>query len=72
MLNSEVRDDDSKRWPEEIIELQLAHVDSDTRADYNDATLLKTRAKMLQHWADRIDGMARGGGNVVPLKKRAA
>jgi integrase len=70
MLNSEVRDDDSKRWPSEIIELQLAHVDSDTRADYNDATLLKARAKMLQHWADRLDGMARRGddGRVVAFK----
>jgi integrase len=71
MLNGEVRDDDSKRWPSEIIELQLAHVDNNTRADYNDAALLKTRAKMLQHWADRLDGMSRDGGNVVQLKGAA-
>lgn len=43
-------------WPSEVIERQLAHVDSNrTRAAYQRSTLLDERRKMMQAWADWLD-----------------
>lgn len=70
LLNEEVNEDDTQRWSKDAIELQLAHVDSSTRGDYNEAQLWKTRTKMLQHWADTLDGFL-GGGNVVKIRRAA-
>lgn len=53
------------------IELQLAHTERNAvSAAYNHALYLPQRAKMMQEWADYLDGLVRG--NVVPLRKLAA
>jgi hypothetical protein len=58
-------------WDGDLIELQLAHLDeSSVKAIYNRTgplSLISARAKLLQHWADRIDSMV--GNNVVPIRK---
>ena len=62
LLNLETDENDRQIWDNDAIELQLSHVNSDsTRAIYNRTgpmSLIKQRARMLQHWADRIDTMA--------------
>jgi len=61
LLNLETDENDRQIWDNDAIELQLSHVNSDsTRAIYNrtgPASLIKQRARMMQHWADRVDGM---------------
>lgn len=58
-------------FPPDIIELQLAHAEKDqVRAAYNRATRLEDRRKMMQAWADYLDGL-RAGTNVVALKRSA-
>jgi integrase len=52
------------------IERQLAHSeDNKVRAAYNYAEHLPERKKMMQAWADYLDGL-KEGGKVVPLKAR--
>jgi integrase len=52
----------------DIIELQLAHQErNEVRAAYNPAQRLDERRKMLQAWADYLDGL-RAGANVVPIR----
>ncbi|MEX2151065.1 MAG: integrase arm-type DNA-binding domain-containing protein [Steroidobacteraceae bacterium] len=47
-------------WPHEHIELQLAHQERDEiSAAYNHALYLDPRAKMMQAWADHLDGLLR-------------
>lgn len=46
----------------DAIELQLAHVDSSTRAIYNRSKYLDERRAMLQAWADWLDRQAGGLG----------
>ena len=59
-------------FPPDVIELQLAHTERNkVRAAYNKAQGLPERRKMMQAWADYLDGL-RAGGNVVPLKHRRA
>ncbi len=59
-------------FPPDVIELQLAHTERNkVRAAYNKAQRLPERRKMMQAWADCLDGL-RAGGNVVPLKRRRA
>ena len=59
-------------FPPDVIELQLAHTERNkVRAAYNKAQRLPERRKMMQAWADYLDGL-RAGGNVVPLKRRRA
>jgi integrase len=73
LLNLETDENDRQIWDNDAIELQLSHVNSDsTRAIYNRTgpmSLIKQRARMMQHWADRIDTMV-DGGNVVPMKAK--
>jgi integrase len=58
-------------FPPDVIELQLAHSERNkVRAAYNKAQRLPERRKMMQAWADYLDGL-RAGGNVVPLRRRA-
>jgi integrase len=58
-------------WNRDAIERQLAHGERDeVRAAYNYAQHLPERRKMMQSWADFLDGL-RAGGNVVPLKMSA-
>jgi integrase len=53
------------------IERQLAHDEKDkVRGTYNHADYLVDRAKMMQHWADFIDGL-KEGGKVLSFKKIA-
>jgi integrase len=58
-------------WAPDVIELQLAHAERNkVRAAYNRASRLAERRKMMQAWADYLDGL-RAGANVVPLKRTA-
>lgn len=54
--------------PPDVIELQLAHVDSSIRAINNRATRLPERRKMMHGWADYLDAL-KAGGNVVPFRR---
>ena len=55
----------------EYIEHQLVHVvrDSNGRA-YNRTAHLPERRKMMQQWADYLDGL-KAGAEVIPLPRRA-
>jgi integrase len=58
-------------WSRDAIERQLAHGERDeVRAAYNYAEYLPERRKMMQAWADYLDGL-RAGANVVPIKRSA-
>jgi integrase len=58
-------------WAPDLIELQLAHAERNkVRAAYNRATRLTERRKMMQAWADYLDGL-REGSNVIALKRSA-
>lgn len=58
-------------WNRDAIERQLAHAErDDIRAAYNYAEHLPERRKMMQAWADYLDGLKRGA-DVVPLHKTA-
>jgi integrase len=58
-------------FDKDAIELQLAHVErSRTRAAYNYADKLEERGRMMQAWADFIDGLC--AGNVVPMRGKVA
>lgn len=57
-------------WHRDAIERQLAHAERDTvRAAYNYAEHLPERRRMMQAWADFLDGLA-VGTSVIPLKNR--
>lgn len=52
------------------IERQLAHSEAnDVRAAYNHAEYLPERTKMMQSWADYLDGL-KAGAQVIPFKKQ--
>jgi integrase len=58
-------------FPPDIIELQLAHQErSAVRAAYNRAQRIPERRKMMQAYADYLDGL-RSGGQIVPIKRTA-
>src|ERR1039458_2586320 len=58
-------------FPPDVIERQLAHGPRDkTRAAYNSAQYLPERRKMMQAWADYLDGL-KVGANVVPIRRGA-
>jgi integrase len=55
-------------WNSDLIELQLAHAErNEIRAAYNRAQRLDERRKMMQSWAEFLDGL-RAKGNVVPIR----
>jgi integrase len=57
-------------FPPDVIELQLAHAERNkVRAAYNKAQRLFERRKMMQAWADYLDGL-RAGSQIVPIKRR--
>jgi hypothetical protein len=57
-------------FPPDVIELQLAHSEcNEVRAAYNEAQRLPERRKMMQAWADYLDGL-RAGGQIVPIRRR--
>jgi integrase len=56
-------------WNRDVIERQLAHGEQDgVRAAYNYAEHLPERRKLMQAWADYLDGLA-ATATVVPLKR---
>ena len=49
-------------FPPDVIERQLAHQEQNAvRAAYNRAQYLAERRRMMQHWADCLDGLTEGG-----------
>lgn len=59
-------------WHRDAIERQLAHAErNNVRAAYNFAEHLPERRKMMQAWADYLDGL-KAGAEVIPLHGRAA
>ncbi|MFL2546148.1 MAG: tyrosine-type recombinase/integrase [Candidatus Rariloculaceae bacterium] len=57
-------------YPPEVIELQLAHtIRNPVAAAYNRSTRLDERRKMMQAWADYLEGL-RDSDNVVTLKRQ--
>lgn len=58
-------------WKRDAIERQLAHSErDDVRAAYNYAEYLPERRKMMQAWADYLDGL-KAGASVVTINKYA-
>ncbi len=58
-------------WNADVIERQLAHKERNKiRAAYHRSTYMDERARLLQWWADYLDG--RQAGNVVPFPQRQA
>lgn len=56
----------------DAIERQLAHAERDgVRAAYNYAEYLPERKKMMQAWADYLDGL-KAGAQVIPLRANSA
>lgn len=59
-------------WSPDAIERQLAHTERDqVRAAYNHSDHLEERRKMMQAWADFLDGLCTGA-DVVPIRGKAA
>jgi integrase len=72
LLNEERGADGKPVWHPDVIELQLAHVDTDgSRANYNRAEYWGDRERLMQHWAGRLDKL-RDGAQVVTLSRQAA
>lgn len=58
-------------WNPDVIERQLAHKEANAvRAAYHRSTYLEERAKLMQWWADYLDG--RKTGKVLKMRGRAA
>lgn len=58
-------------WNPDVIERQLAHKErNEVRAAYHRSTYLQDRQRLMQWWADYLDG--RKAGNVVHLPQRVA
>ena len=57
-------------WAPDVIERQLAHGERNkVRAAYNRAQYMAERKKMMQAWADYLDGL-RAGGKVLAFKRK--
>ncbi|MBI2988743.1 MAG: tyrosine-type recombinase/integrase [Deltaproteobacteria bacterium] len=58
-------------WNHQVIERQLAHAERNAvSAAYNFAEHLPERRKMMQAWADYLDGL-KSGAEVIPLFRKA-
>jgi integrase len=58
-------------WTPDVIERQLAHAERNkVRAAYNRAQYLDERTRMMQAWAEYLDGL-RTGAAVMPFKRKA-
>lgn len=58
-------------YPHAVIERQLAHGERNkVSASYNFAEYLPERRKMMQEWADYLDGLRKGGA-VIPIRRKA-
>ena len=59
-------------WDHQVIERQLAHAERNAvSAAYNFAEHLPERRKMMQAWADYLDGL-KAGAEVIPLFKMSS
>ncbi len=59
-------------WHRDAIERQLAHAERDqVRAAYNYAEHLPERRKMMQAWADYLDGLRTAPSKIVGIKRKA-
>jgi integrase len=57
-------------WSPDAIERQLCHMPKDAvRAAYNRAQYLEERRRMMQAWADYLDGL-KAGADVIPFRKQ--
>lgn len=64
--------DEVLKFPYHLIEHQLAHAVRDpTGRSYNRTSHLPERKKMMQVWADYLDGL-KAGAKVIPFKKKNA
>lgn len=55
-------------WNRDAIERQLAHAERNSvRAAYNYAELMPERKKMMQAWADYLEGI-KVGANIIPIR----
>jgi integrase len=71
-LNGMHDKNNKKKWPVDVIERQLAHIEaSKVRRVYNRAEYWPQRVPMMQAWADYLDEL-RQRGQVVALPKAAA
>jgi integrase len=57
-------------WNPDAIERQLGHKAQGIRSVYNKAEHMAERRKMMQSWADYLDGL-RIGADIVPIRRRA-
>lgn len=58
-------------WAPDVIERQLAHAErNEVRKAYNRAQYMAERERMMQAWADYLDGL-RTGAKVIPIKRKA-
>lgn len=63
--------DEVLQFPAHLIEHQLAHAVKDANGrSYNRTSHIEERKKMMQTWADYLDGL-RAGAKVIPFKKAA-
>ena len=57
-------------WPSDMIERQLAHCEKNkVKAAYNHAEHLPERRRMMQAWADYLDGL-KAGAVVIPFRQK--
>ena len=62
---------DEQGWNHQLIERQLAHAERNAvNAAYNFAEHLPERRKMMQAWADYLDGL-KAGADMIPLLRKA-
>lgn len=57
-------------WNAEALERQLSHKEPGVAGVYNKAQHLPERRKIMQAWADYLDGL-RNGAQVIPIKSKA-
>jgi len=58
-------------WNRDAIERQLAHAERNSvRAAYNYAEFMPERKRMMQAWADYLDGL-KAGAKVIPIRAAA-
>lgn len=55
-------------WNRDAIERQLAHAEKNgVRAVYNHAEFMPERKKMMQAWADYLEGI-KSGAKIIPIR----
>ena len=55
-------------WNRDAIERQLAHAERNSvRAAYNHAEFMPERKKMMQAWADYLEGI-KSGAKIMPIR----